>query len=118
MIDKEGNIAAMTHTINSVIWGDTGIVVGGIPIPDSAGFQQARLATIKPGDRLPNEMVQTIVFTGDKPILATAAIGRRGSSRPSSSCSASPVRGSIWRPFRLPAAPVQLHAGPAGPVVS
>ncbi len=40
VIDKEGNIAAITHTINSVIWGDTGIVVGGIPIPDSAGFQQ------------------------------------------------------------------------------
>jgi gamma-glutamyltranspeptidase / glutathione hydrolase len=75
VIDKEGSIAAITHTINSVIWGDTGIVVGGIPIPDSAGFQQARLATITPGDRLPNEMVQTIVFTGEKPILATAAIG-------------------------------------------
>jgi gamma-glutamyltranspeptidase/glutathione hydrolase len=75
VIDKDGNIAALTHTINSVIWGDTGIVVGGIPIPDSAGFQQARLASIKPGDRLPNEMLQTIVFTGNKPILATAAIG-------------------------------------------
>lgn len=75
VIDKQGNIAALTHTINSVIWGDTGIVVGGIPIPDSAGFQQSRLAGIKPGERLPNEMVQTIVFAGDKPILATAAIG-------------------------------------------
>lgn len=75
VIDKQGNIAALTHTINSVIWGDTGIVVGGIPIPDSAGFQQSRLAGIKPGERLPNEMVQTIVFARDKPILATAAIG-------------------------------------------
>lgn len=46
-----------------------------IPIPDSAGFQQSRLAGIKPGERLLNEMVQTIVFAGDKPILATAAIG-------------------------------------------
>ncbi|QVL32672.1 gamma-glutamyltransferase [Telmatocola sphagniphila] len=75
VVDKYGNIAAITHTINSVIWGDTGIVVGGIPIPDSAGFQQARLATLKPGSRLPNEMVQTIVLEGNKPILATAAIG-------------------------------------------
>ena len=75
VVDKEGNIAAVTHTINSVIWGDTGIVVGGIPIPDSAGFQQERLAALKPGDRVPHEMVQTITFTGDKPILATAAIG-------------------------------------------
>ncbi len=78
VIDKEGSIAAITHTINSVIWGDTGIVVGGIPIPDSAGFQQTLLATIKPGDRVPNEMVQTIVFTGGKPTMATAAIGSSG----------------------------------------
>ena len=78
VIDKEGNIAAITHTINSVIWGGTGIVVGGIPIPDSAGFQQARLASIKPGERVPNEMVQTIVFAGGKPLMATAAIGSSG----------------------------------------
>jgi gamma-glutamyltranspeptidase/glutathione hydrolase len=74
-IDKDGNIAAITHTINSVTWGDTGIIVDGIPIPDSAGFQQERLASLTPGARLPNEMVQTIVFKDKKPILATAAIG-------------------------------------------
>ena len=33
VIDKEGNIAAVTHTINAVIWGDTGIVVDGVPHP-------------------------------------------------------------------------------------
>jgi gamma-glutamyltranspeptidase / glutathione hydrolase len=80
VIDKDGSVAAMTHTINSVIWGDTGIVVGGIPIPGSAGFQQSRLSAIKPGDRVPNEMIETIVFTGDKPILATAAIGASGTA--------------------------------------
>jgi gamma-glutamyltranspeptidase/glutathione hydrolase len=75
VVDRQGNIAAITHTINAVIWGDTGIVVDGIPIPDSAAFQQARLATIKPGERLPHEIIDTIVFAGDKPILATASIG-------------------------------------------
>ena len=80
VIDKDGSVAAMTHTINSVIWGDTGIVIGGIPIPDSAGFQQSRLSTIRPGDRVPNEMIQTIVFRGEKPILATAAIGSSGTA--------------------------------------
>lgn len=75
-IDKDGNIAVVTHTINSVIWGDTGIVVGGIPIPDSAGFQQARLAQIAPGGRLPNEIADTIIFDGEhRPVLATASIG-------------------------------------------
>jgi gamma-glutamyltranspeptidase/glutathione hydrolase len=76
VVDKDGDIAVMTHTINSVIWGDTGIVVGGIPIPDSAGFQQARLAQIAPGARLPNEIADTIVFDADHhPVLATASIG-------------------------------------------
>lgn len=75
VIDKDGNIAAITHSINSVIWGDSGIVVDGIPIPDSAGHQQARLASIKPGDRVPSEMTQTIICDGQVPIMATAAIG-------------------------------------------
>jgi len=75
VIDKDGNIAAITHTINTVVWGDTGIIVDGIPIPDSAAFQQARLASIKPGDRLPHEIIDTIVLQGDRPVLATASIG-------------------------------------------
>ena len=75
VIDREGNIAVITHTINAVIWGDTGIVVDGIPIPDSAGFQQLNLASIKPGDRVPNPIIDTIAFEGDSPVLATASIG-------------------------------------------
>ena len=75
VVDRHGNVAALTHTINTVSWGDTGIVIGGVPIPDSAGFQQARLASIAPGGRLPHEMSQTIVFGAGKPVLATAAIG-------------------------------------------
>lgn len=76
VVDKAGNIAVMTHTINSVIWGDTGIVVGGIPIPDSAGFQQLRMAELKPGDRLPNEIADTLVMdAGHRPVLAGAVIG-------------------------------------------
>lgn len=75
VVDKAGNIAVITHTINAVIWGDTGIVVGGIPLPDSAGFQQERLATLKPGDRVPHEIACTLSFKGSKPVLATAPIG-------------------------------------------
>lgn len=73
--DRFGNVAATTHTINSVVWGSTGIVVDGIPIPDSAGFQQFRLKTLSPGDRVPHEMVQTIVLRDGSPVMATAAIG-------------------------------------------
>jgi gamma-glutamyltranspeptidase/glutathione hydrolase len=74
-IDKEGNIAAVTHTINTVIWGDTGILVDGVPIPDSAGFQQTTLARIKAGERVPHQVIDTITFEGDKPVLATGSIG-------------------------------------------
>ncbi|MBX9723949.1 MAG: gamma-glutamyltransferase, partial [Candidatus Obscuribacterales bacterium] len=75
VIDNFGNIATITHSINTVTWGDTGIVVGGVPITDAAGFQQQRLSSVKPGERLPHEMPQTICFHEDKPVLATAGIG-------------------------------------------
>lgn len=75
VVDRLGNIAAVTHTINAVVWGDTGIVVGGIPIPDSAAFQQEALAAIQPGDRLPHGIIDTISFDGNHPVLATAGIG-------------------------------------------
>ena len=75
VVDKEGNVAAVTHTINAVIWGDTGIVVDGVPLPDSASFQQTVLAGLKPGDRVPHQIIDTIAFEGDKPVLATGSIG-------------------------------------------
>ena len=37
--DKWGNVAVVNHTINTVLWGNTGIFVDGISIPDSAAFQ-------------------------------------------------------------------------------
>lgn len=75
VVDKDGNIAVMTHTINAVVWGDTGLVVGGIPLPDSAGFQQDALARLKPGSRLPDPIACTLTFKGSQPVLATAPIG-------------------------------------------
>ena len=35
VIDKFGNIAAMTHSINTHFWGGTGIIVDGVPLPDA-----------------------------------------------------------------------------------
>jgi gamma-glutamyltranspeptidase/glutathione hydrolase len=75
VVDKDGNIAVMTHTINAVVWGDTGLVVGGIPLPDSAGFQQDALAGVKPGSRVPDPIACTLTFEGSQPVLATAPIG-------------------------------------------
>jgi gamma-glutamyltranspeptidase / glutathione hydrolase len=75
VIDRWGNVAALVHSINTVLWGTTGIVVDGIPISDAAGFQQARLSGVKPGDPVPLDMTPVIAMTGAKPLLALASVG-------------------------------------------
>ena len=75
VVDRWGNVAALVHSINTVLWGTTGIVVGGIPISDAAGFQQARLAAIKPGDLVPQDEEPAIAMTGARPVLAVASVG-------------------------------------------
>ena len=75
IIDRWGNIAALTHTINTVNWGTTGIVVDGVPLSDAACRQQYKLVTLAPGARVPNEMAPMIAMTGEKPCLAVSSIG-------------------------------------------
>jgi gamma-glutamyltranspeptidase/glutathione hydrolase len=52
-IDAEGNIAALTQSINCVFWGKTAIFVDGISIGDPASSQQTQIARTGPGERLP-----------------------------------------------------------------
>ena len=40
-VDRWGNMTAVTHSINCVFWGRTGITVDGVSIGDPASFQQA-----------------------------------------------------------------------------
>jgi gamma-glutamyltranspeptidase/glutathione hydrolase len=75
VIDRWGNIAALSHTINAAVWGTAGMVVDGIPISNAAGFQQTRLAGIKPGDAVPQDMAPLIAMTGSKSVLAIACVG-------------------------------------------
>jgi gamma-glutamyltranspeptidase / glutathione hydrolase len=77
-IDQYGNVATVVHTINTVIWGDTGIVVGGVPISDVGGFGPEQFASKEPGDRISDGMQSTIAMADGKPILATAAVGCSG----------------------------------------
>jgi gamma-glutamyltranspeptidase / glutathione hydrolase len=63
------------HSINTVLWGTTGIVLGGIPIANAAGFQQTILAGIKPGNPVPQAEAPVIATTGAKPVLAIASVG-------------------------------------------
>jgi gamma-glutamyltranspeptidase/glutathione hydrolase len=74
-IDKEGNIAAITHSINCVDWGKTAIFVDGVSVGDPASFQQAQIAQVKPGGRLPSPTETGILFKDGKPILGFASMG-------------------------------------------
>lgn len=74
-IDADGNMAALCHSINTAMWGTTGIVVDGIPIPDPAAFQQSALAQITPGDHLPMPVEPAIAFHDENPVLACSSIG-------------------------------------------
>jgi gamma-glutamyltranspeptidase/glutathione hydrolase len=73
--DRWGNVAAVTHSINTTLWGDTGLFVGGISIPDSASFQQAAIKEAGPGNRLADPMCPLIVLHKGQPVLASSAIG-------------------------------------------
>ncbi len=74
-VDAEGNVAAITHSINCVFWGKTAIVVDGVSIGDPASFQQAQIAQVAPGARLPAPTETGIVFKDGKPVLGFASMG-------------------------------------------
>jgi gamma-glutamyltranspeptidase/glutathione hydrolase len=74
-VDRWGNVASVTHSINTVLWGNTGIFVGGVSVPDSASFQQDAIKQAGPGRRLPDQMSPLIVARDGRPVLASTAIG-------------------------------------------
>ena len=74
-IDRDGNIAAITHSINAVIWGKTAMVVDGITIGDPASFQQRQIAAVEPGGRLPAPTETGILFRDGEPVLGFASMG-------------------------------------------
>jgi len=74
-IDKEGNIAAITHSINCVDWGRTAINIDGISIGDPGSFQQAAIARAGPGKRLPAPTETGILFRDGKPFMGFASMG-------------------------------------------
>lgn len=74
-IDAEGNIAAITHSINCVHWGKTCINIDGVSIGDPASYQQALVARTGPGKRLPAPTETGIVFKDGQPVLGFASMG-------------------------------------------
>jgi gamma-glutamyltranspeptidase/glutathione hydrolase len=74
-VDRWGNVAAVVHSINSIMWGKTGIFVDGVSVNDSASIQQEQIARIGPGKRLPEPTNPGIVFKDGKPFLAYGSMG-------------------------------------------
>jgi gamma-glutamyltranspeptidase/glutathione hydrolase len=75
VVDRWGNMAVLNHTINSMLWGKTGLFVDGVSIPDSASFQGPDIAQAGPGNHLPVGMCPLIVCRDGKPFLGSAAVG-------------------------------------------
>jgi gamma-glutamyltranspeptidase/glutathione hydrolase len=78
-VDQRGNFAVITHTINTVLWGTTGINIDGVSIPDAASFQQAVMkAAIDragPGARLPDPTNPVMVLKDGRPVIGGSSIG-------------------------------------------
>jgi gamma-glutamyltranspeptidase / glutathione hydrolase len=75
VVDEQGNVASVLHSINGLLWGSTGIFVDGVSIPDSASIQQQLVRNAGPGKRLPETTNPLIVLKGGKPVLASGAVG-------------------------------------------
>ncbi len=75
VIDKDGNMAAITQSINCVLWGKTAINVDGISIGDPGSFQQAQIKQAGPGNRLMDPTETGLLLENGKPVLAFASMG-------------------------------------------
>ena len=74
-VDQWGNMAVVAHTINTNLWGDTGLFVDGVSIPDSARHNRAEIQRAGPGHRLPGRMVPLLITRAGKPVLGSSATG-------------------------------------------
>lgn len=74
-VDTRGNVAAACHSINTSLWGSSGLFAGGVSIPDSASFQQQTLARLGPGVHVPFPANPAIALRGGRPVLASSSIG-------------------------------------------
>lgn len=74
-VDRDGNVASLCHSINTAMWGTSGIVVDGVPVPDPAAFQQQAVAATPAGGHLPMPVEPAIALRDGRPVLACSSIG-------------------------------------------
>jgi gamma-glutamyltranspeptidase/glutathione hydrolase len=75
VVDDAGNVATVVHTINTGAWGNTGIFVDGVSIPDIAGMAQAAMAIEGPGNYHYDDICPSIVLREGRPVLASGSAG-------------------------------------------
>jgi gamma-glutamyltranspeptidase/glutathione hydrolase len=73
-IDQWGNMTAITHSINTVVWGNEAIVVDGVSIGDAAWFQRPQIKLAGPGNRLPAPIEIGIISKNGKPVMPFASM--------------------------------------------
>ena len=73
-VDRWGNMTAVTHSINCVVWGATGIIVDGVSIGDPAVNQKAVVAATSPGGRVADPTEVGILTRDGRPVVAFASM--------------------------------------------
>ena len=58
VIDAQGNIAALNHSVTSALWGELGLFVDGVSVVDPGAFAQAQIQLAGPGVQyVPHDMM-------------------------------------------------------------
>ncbi|MFC3053259.1 gamma-glutamyltransferase [Kordiimonas pumila] len=73
-VDKWGNMTAIVHSINSVVWGKTAIIIDGVSIGDPGAFQKELIAQTGQGKRLPDPTEAGLLFKNGAPVLAFSSM--------------------------------------------
>ena len=74
-VDADGNMAALCHSINCLIWGQTAIVVDGVSIGDPAAYMQSMVAGTERGAQLPSPIEVGLILKDGQPNVAWSSMG-------------------------------------------
>lgn len=79
-VDRDGNVAAACHSINTSLWGSTGLFAGGVSIPDAAGSLSFALTRPAPGAHVTIPASPVIALRDGRPVLAAGNVGIAGNA--------------------------------------
>ena len=75
VIDSNGNMAAILHSMNTYAFGETGLIIDGISISDAMHHQVDIVKAIKPGVRIPDPGTPLMIIKNGKPFGCFSSIG-------------------------------------------